>query len=235
MSNLNLADIIKEKRNELGISLKELSAITDLSSSYLNRLENMRVPSPTIDTIVKLLLALKIEPSIIPNLSTQEIELINKEYILASKKNEILNNNDLDKDNSVIAGLIKNKRKELGLSLKDLEKITGISASYINRLETNSRNRPSIEIIKKLSIALNLDMGKLPGILQEAVSNSNNIIEIIRKENLSYNGINLSIPQKNKLCNVIDYLLNCKWNDDSKIEDIKLILDLVNILKKEKL
>ena len=143
-----------------------------------------------------------------------------------------LNNVDLDENNLELATILKNKRKELGLSLKDLELISGVSSSYIHRLETNSRKSPSIQTLKKLTVALNLDMGKLPGILPEDIINSNNIMEVIKKENLSFREIYLSNPEKNRICDIIGYILECNWNDESKIEDIKKILDLVDRIKK---
>ena len=143
-----------------------------------------------------------------------------------------LNNVDLDENNLELATILKNKRKELGLSLKDLELISGVSSSYIHRLETNSRKSPSIQTLKKLTVALTLDMGKLPGILPEDIINSNNIMEVIKKENLSFREIYLSNPEKNRICDIIGYILECNWNNESKIEDIKKILDLVDRIKK---
>ncbi len=237
MSELTFSDVIKERRIELGLSLVELSALADTSCSYLKKLEDNRISDPSSDTLVELLLALKLEPNSLPGLTEQEMDTINKQYILAVKKNNNSNNADLDNDYLKIANILKSKRSELNLSLKDLERISGISASYINRLENNYRNKPSLETIKKLSLALNLDISKLPGILPETIANpnKNNIIELIKRETIAYNGITLSIPLKNKICTLIDYILKCDWNNDSKIEDIKTLIDSVDSIKGEKL
>ncbi|PFR07573.1 transcriptional regulator [Bacillus anthracis] len=54
--------------------------------------------------------------------------------------------------------LIKNLRLEKNMSLQDLSEKTGLSASYIYRLETHSRSNPSIAAILKLNKELNISI-----------------------------------------------------------------------------
>ncbi len=49
-----------------------------------------------------------------------------------------------------LGNLLKEKRIQRGLSLKDVEEKTDITGSYLNRLENGSRTNPSSIIIKKL-------------------------------------------------------------------------------------
>lgn len=56
--------------------------------------------------------------------------------------------------------LLKEIRKEKGVSLKQLAKITGISASHLNYIEKNEKE-PSISILVRISVALNVDIKEL--------------------------------------------------------------------------
>lgn len=57
--------------------------------------------------------------------------------------------------------LIRFKRLELGLSLKELSKITKISRSCLSRLETGKLNKLGFVSMIKISQALNIDLLKL--------------------------------------------------------------------------
>ena len=50
-----------------------------------------------------------------------------------------------------LGDLLKEKRLERGLSLKDVEANTTITSSYIHRLENGSRKNPSSYVAQKLS------------------------------------------------------------------------------------
>ena len=65
------------------------------------------------------------------------------------------------KVNENFGSMIKYLREKQGYSLKDLEDITGISPSYINRLERGTRACPSYPVIEELAKALNADISEL--------------------------------------------------------------------------
>lgn len=50
---------------------------------------------------------------------------------------------------------IKKVRKEKGLTLLKLSDLSGVSVGYLCHLEKGSRNNPSIEVMEKISEALN--------------------------------------------------------------------------------
>ncbi len=54
--------------------------------------------------------------------------------------------------------LIKGLRLQRNMSLYDLSKLAGISASYLHLLETGSRNNPTIGIVIKLNKILGISM-----------------------------------------------------------------------------
>ena len=46
-------------------------------------------------------------------------------------------------------------RKEKGITLAELARLTGLSAGYLCHLEKGSRNNPSLEVMEKIAKALN--------------------------------------------------------------------------------
>lgn len=57
-----------------------------------------------------------------------------------------------------LANAIRHYREEKGLSIRDLSKITGISVSYISRLESGEKRRPTVQVVKILSNALEVEL-----------------------------------------------------------------------------
>jgi len=56
---------------------------------------------------------------------------------------------------------LKKVRKEKNITLEQLSKITGISIGYLCHLEQGTRKNPSIEVMEKLSKALEKDVAEL--------------------------------------------------------------------------
>ncbi len=50
---------------------------------------------------------------------------------------------------------VRKIRKEKGMTLVKLSELSGVSVGYLCHLEKGSRKNPSIEIMEKISIALN--------------------------------------------------------------------------------
>ena len=78
--------------------------------------------------------------------------------------------------------LIKDKRKEMGLTLSYLEEVTGISSSYISRIENEINKTPSLEHGLKLSQALDIPIEQLKACYGIVSSNPMNVIN--QKDNL---------------------------------------------------
>jgi transcriptional regulator with XRE-family HTH domain len=56
---------------------------------------------------------------------------------------------------------LENLRKQKGLSLTKLSKLTGISKSYLSLLEREIQNNPSKEVLKKLAKVFDMEVQKL--------------------------------------------------------------------------
>jgi XRE family transcriptional regulator of biofilm formation len=59
--------------------------------------------------------------------------------------------------------LIHALREDRGMSLGDLEKASGVGKGYIWELEQGAKDNPSVEIIQKISRALDVPASKLLG------------------------------------------------------------------------
>ncbi|OAA87780.1 helix-turn-helix domain-containing protein [Clostridium ljungdahlii] len=98
----SFGSLIKYLRKQKGMSLKELSDITNLSCSYISRMETEERVNPTIYCIQKLMAALNIDISTIENLfpfspeekikkdiDTIEDLLLNERYLFGQKEASI--------------------------------------------------------------------------------------------------------------------------------------------------
>lgn len=55
-----------------------------------------------------------------------------------------------NKENMSLGEFVKGLRKDKGVSLSEMEESTGLSRSYINRLENSSRENPTLDSISRL-------------------------------------------------------------------------------------
>ncbi|EHK2427616.1 helix-turn-helix transcriptional regulator [Clostridium perfringens] len=62
---------------------------------------------------------------------------------------------------SNIGKLFKESRIKNGLTLQDVSIKTGVSQSYISRIENNFRKEPSVKVVKSLSDVYELDFYKV--------------------------------------------------------------------------
>lgn len=56
----------------------------------------------------------------------------------------------------MIGDIIRKKRKERGMSLSELSRMTGVSKSYLSYIERGMKRNPSIDVIKRIFQSLNL-------------------------------------------------------------------------------
>ncbi|SDN42275.1 helix-turn-helix domain-containing protein [Alkalicoccus daliensis] len=60
-----------------------------------------------------------------------------------------------------IGDLIRYERKRKGWTLSQLSRRTGVSKSYLSYLERNQKKNPSITIVKRLFIVLDIPLEKI--------------------------------------------------------------------------
>ena len=132
---------IRDFRRKLGLQAKKLAELLTISPTYLNLIESgkRRIDG---ELLLKVCNELRIEMSDL--IDDKLVDLDN------SKKAIIKNSNvaDLKKTNLKIGPKIKAFRRQLGIQANKLSEQIGISASYLNLIESGKRNVDSNLIIK---------------------------------------------------------------------------------------
>jgi len=129
--------------------------------------------------------------------------------------------------------MLKHYRKMKNLSLKQLEEISGVSASYVNRLERGERKSPSITKILQLAEALEIPNSVLVAtIIQEPRKNEKvDLSELLIKHEYLLKGGTLSRDAKERLLKIIEHITQCQWSSDTKIRDLYVLAELVDQFK----
>lgn len=129
--------------------------------------------------------------------------------------------------------MVKFLRGKRGLSLKQMKEMTGISESYINRIERGSRECPSYPIIEKLASALGVDPTDLLEV--GAGKNGSDIVpleQLLFSCQFAVDGIKPYSPEAvEQLLNLIDVIHNVDWNRETLIADIYEITQAVDDYK----
>ena len=132
---------IRDFRRKLGLQAKKLAELLTISPTYLNLIESgkRRIDG---ELLLKVCNELRIEMSDL--IDDKLVDLEN------SRKAIIKNSNvtDLKKTNLKIGPKIKAFRRQLGIQANKLSEQIGISASYLNLIESGKRNVDSSLIIK---------------------------------------------------------------------------------------
>ncbi|GAE37388.1 helix-turn-helix domain-containing protein [Halalkalibacter akibai] len=139
--------------------------------------------------------------------------------------------------NDNFGSMIKYLRKKRDLSLRAMKEMTGISESYINRLENGGRLCPSYPIIEKIASAL----GVHPKELLEVGSNEERsklvpLDYLLLSNDFTVDGTEMFNPKlKESLLNLIDILCEIKWEKETIVDDIYEITQAVDEFKKAEL
>lgn len=136
------------------------------------------------------------------------------------------------KVNENFGSMLKYLRENQGYSLQDLQNITGISPSYINRLENGQRACPSYPIIEKLSKALNADVMEMLEIAELSTQNKDVkfLAEIILSSNFRLADEIATKEEKEKIVAIIDEIIYSEW-EDNIVGDLSEIGRLVDDFK----
>jgi transcriptional regulator with XRE-family HTH domain len=137
--------------------------------------------------------------------------------------------------NENFGSFIKHLRESKEYSLKDLEALTGVSSSYINRIEKGERKSPSYQIIKQLADALGQDINDLLNIANNNPSHELTSIEqVILTNDFTIGGKQASKELKQKLVDVIIRMNNAPWEDKFKeMMEISASIDLYKEVSKK--
>ena len=134
---------------------------------------------------------------------------------------------------------IKELREAKGMSLKDLEHVSGVTSSYVHRIEKGLR-KPSVEKIEKLADALDadfkelLDLLNIGFILDDKVEKKEDLdlLKIRRNDKLIIGDKKLEKSKQQLLIEIINEIVNEEWTEK---EELKRGFDLVDKVKQFKM
>lgn len=136
--------------------------------------------------------------------------------------------------NKSFSSMVKHLRKKRGYSLREMKELTGISESYINRIEQGSRECPSYPVIERLASALGVEPVDL---LEVSSKNNNNVVsleQLLFSREITVDGVNkFSSEAVALLLDLIDVVYEVRWEKDTLIADIYEISEAVDNLKQE--
>ena len=126
-----------------------------------------------------------------------------------------------------VGARIRYLRKQLNLSLKDLERLTGVSPSYINRLERNHRKAPSVPIIYKLAPVLGVSPQELMEMTEEE-KREKDVIEVILTYHYTLcNGIQVNQAMRDSLAELLQTVMSSDLDGKNKVRDSIEIIEKV--------
>ncbi len=163
---------IKGFRLKLGLQAKKLSELVGISPTYLNLIENGKRKLDG-DLLLKVCQELRIE---ISDLVDDKLINLNNSKSAISKN---LNKKDLKSQSLKIGPKIKAFRRQLGIQANKLAEQTGISASYLNLIESGKRNIDS-NLVIKICNELKINISDLTS--KSDVNLENNISELLSDE-----------------------------------------------------
>lgn len=112
---------------------------------------------------------------------------------------------------------LKSARKEKGYSLKKMEELSGVTASYIHRIEKGARKTPSIPITEKLAIALGVPPRDLLNMLGHSTDDVKEdgigLTELIALNNFTVDGKMVNQQEKDMIVNILNTMLNEDWDE----------------------
>jgi len=113
-----------------------------------------------------------------------------REEINMNKRKIIFKETDGSKPADAFGNWLKEIRTQKKLTLRELEKLTGLSNSYLSQLERGERGIPRIIILKKISDGLSISLKNVNRVVEIAVTGGDiidqewmlpNFAQIIRK------------------------------------------------------
>ncbi|GGA43270.1 helix-turn-helix domain-containing protein [Psychrobacillus lasiicapitis] len=145
------------------------------------------------------------------------------------KKNE----NDRAVSNN-FGSTLRYYREKKGMSLQELFERTGVSNSYISRLERGDRKAPSIPISSKIADALGIPLSLLLDIsISETKTNEAPLVaELILYNDCKIDSEHLmSKDEKESFIQIIEFVLEMRRDQDDKIKQLFDLSELIDDFK----
>ena len=238
----NLKQLVKDKNNSIvtkwDIFVLEMENFRDIKEikplyeliDYINEKKNDTITKTELEEMEGLYS--RVIPLIHDNLTysyrDRTITEINKKLKLFHKRLDRVVEDDF-------GSWLKALRKSKGYSLKQLELQSGVTASYIHRLERGERKTPSVPVAESLAKGLGISSEEILLKLKLITPNKS-------KQNLSlFNLVNINDftikeelvtkEQKENILKLITFITNAKWSNETKINETLRIVEIIDKLK----
>lgn len=127
---------------------------------------------------------------------------------------------------------IKYYREKKGLSLQQLYEISGISSSYINRIELGERLNPSLTVIQKIASALGVPLEELIDLSYvDKDLNVPTIAQLLLQNDFLINDEVINVKAKGLLIEINEAITDYIWADKEKNREIFELITLVEEFK----
>ncbi|WP_245796464.1 helix-turn-helix domain-containing protein [Domibacillus antri] len=132
--------------------------------------------------------------------------------------------------------LIKHFREIRNMTLKDVEMRSGVSGSYVNRLEKGERKSPGLPTVFKIADALQIPYYELiTTAFVEAASSKRDeqsLPEVLIQNDFFIGDEIVNKNAKQLLVQINEQILSSQWDEQSKIKEMLEISQLIDRFKK---
>ena len=129
---------------------------------------------------------------------------------------------------------IRSIRLKQGLTISELAQLSGVSSSYINRLENGERKNISVYILKKLSFCLSVPLQELLALEeQDLVISYPDIIALLIDNDFTIDGQLVSRDLKESMIDLLKFINEAQWDNEFRNQEIFELLELVDEYKRK--
>ncbi|MGG1940407.1 helix-turn-helix transcriptional regulator [Paenibacillus polymyxa] len=125
------------------------------------------------------------------------------------------------------------RMKVKDLSLKQLEEMSQVSTSYINRLERGEKTSPSLPVVFSLAESLEIPYSVLMATIFQKTEEKGqpSISDVLIQSNFALNDQELSKEARSILITINEFLLDCKWDAGSKVKELYMLSEMLDEFK----
>lgn len=137
---------------------------------------------------------------------------------------------------SNFGALIKSHRKSQNLSLKELSELSGVSESYLSRLEISKKRAPSYKVTESICSALKISLDELFNVTGSSCDGGTKSIgSLIITNEFTISGKKATRKQKEAIIELLEFITQPETNFNSinrkTLEDISKTIILANQAK----
>lgn len=147
----------------------------------------------------------------------------NKKAIF-TKKIRVLRNRVERHLTEQLGEIVRALRLKENLSLRELESITGVTASYINRIESGYKTAPSVAVIKQLSEGLKYDLFQIYKTERKPAADLSSYL--LKGDYTINKDVKPTIQQKEALYNIFNIIQEREFTKTQAMDVMELLTEI---------